>query len=630
MCQIWWNSLRVSPAIFGAFLVFCGGAVATEDPAAMAFVQNPANQKGARDWGLETGEQRAELAPSNGRKPLSLDTDKEKHLLACPTECPAKPSLSNPTDSSVGFPSPSEVVSLNNPSDETLTEDRKADEAATENPDDSTSSALEQINQYSNDNGADDPMGQVTNVSQLRDVQPGDWAYEALRNLVERYGVIAGYPDGTFRGERSLTRYEFAAGLLRALEQIQLLVARSENLVTREDLATIQRLRENFVLELAILRGDVDGLTARTRDLELTQFSTTTKLDGEVVFGLATIPTGEDTNGNKVDDVTIFGHRTRLNLETSFTGRDLLLTRLQAEGLGSLESRTLTPEGELAFTGATDNDVQLDALLYSFPVGSRTKVVVAAEADAPYYFASTVNPYLDGDGASGAVSRFATRSPIYNLVNGSGVGVQHAFSDKLELSLGYLAGDASNPEAGAGLFNGSYGALAQLVFKPSERLSLGLTYIHAYNNYLQTGSNSANLLGLPAVSNSYGVEASFQISPRFVLGGWAGYTGARVISQGDASIWNWAVTLAFPDLGKTGNVAGIIVGMEPKVTESDDTLVSLGINDPSTSLHLEAFYQYQLTDNIAITPGLIWLTAPDHNSANDDIVIGTLRTTFRF
>jgi hypothetical protein len=98
MCQIWWNSLRVSPAIFGAFLVFCGGAVATEDPAAMAFVQNPANQKGARDWGLETGQERAELAPSNGRKPLSLDTDKEKHLLACPTECPAKPSLSNPTD----------------------------------------------------------------------------------------------------------------------------------------------------------------------------------------------------------------------------------------------------------------------------------------------------------------------------------------------------------------------------------------------------------------------------------------------------------------------------------------------------------------------------------------------------
>ncbi|HBB32401.1 MAG TPA: hypothetical protein DC064_11540, partial [Cyanobacteria bacterium UBA9273] len=42
---------------------------------------------------------------------------------------------------------------------------------------------------------------------------PGDWAYEALRSLVERYGCIAGYPDGTFRGNRAMTRYEFAAGL---------------------------------------------------------------------------------------------------------------------------------------------------------------------------------------------------------------------------------------------------------------------------------------------------------------------------------------------------------------------------------------------------------------------------------
>jgi hypothetical protein len=56
-------------------------------------------------------------------------------------------------------------------------------------------------------------MGQVTSVTQLSDVQPTDWAYEALRSLVERYGCIAGYPGGTFRGNRSMSRYEFAAGL---------------------------------------------------------------------------------------------------------------------------------------------------------------------------------------------------------------------------------------------------------------------------------------------------------------------------------------------------------------------------------------------------------------------------------
>jgi len=566
ICQIWRNSLGVGSVFIGVFLVLCGSAIAIEDAVVMTVVQNSADN----------------------------------------------------------------VVSLDNSAEQTLTENAHNAEASTEEPADPTSSVLEQINQYSNDADPDNPLGQVTNVSQLADVKPGDWAYEALRSLVERYGVIAGYPDGTFRGNRAITRYEFAAGLQRVLDQIDSLTSRGEDLVTNEDVAILQQLREGFVVELAIRRGDVDGLTARITELELTQFSTTTQLKGEVVFGLAGIAAGDGANGNSVDDVTILGHRTRLNLETSFTGRDLLRTRLQAEGLASLERRTLTPEGELAFSGATDSDVKLDSLLYRFPLGSRTEVVVAANAGDADDFSNTINPYLDGDGASGAVSRFATRPSIYYLVKGAGLGVRHAFNDKLELSLGYLAGDAGNSQAGAGLFDGAYGALAQLVFQPNERSQIGLTYVHAYNNYLQTGSNSANLLALPAVSNSYGVEASFEVSSRFVLGGWVGYTDAHVSGQGDASIWNWAVTLAFPDLGKTGNLAGIVVGMEPKVTGSDSRLVNLGINDPNTSLHLEAFYQYQLTNNIAITPGVIWLTAPDHNSSNDDVVIGTVRTTFSF
>ncbi|HAX80078.1 MAG TPA: hypothetical protein DCY88_30640, partial [Cyanobacteria bacterium UBA11372] len=67
---------------------------------------------------------------------------------------------------------------------------------------------------------ATDPMGQVTSVSQLTDVQPTDWAFQALQSLVERYGCIEGYPDRTYRGNRAMTRYEFAAGLNACLERI--------------------------------------------------------------------------------------------------------------------------------------------------------------------------------------------------------------------------------------------------------------------------------------------------------------------------------------------------------------------------------------------------------------------------
>ena len=129
--------------------------------------------------------------------------------------------------------------------------------------------------------------GQVTSVSQLSDVQPTDWAFQALQSLVERYGCIVGYPDGTYRGNRALTRFEFAAGVNACLDRImELLQAAIEDTVTREDLAILQRLQEEFSAELAILRGRVDALEARAAELEANQFSTTTKLRGEVIFAL--------------------------------------------------------------------------------------------------------------------------------------------------------------------------------------------------------------------------------------------------------------------------------------------------------------------------------------------------------
>ncbi|MEH2325321.1 MAG: iron uptake porin [Nostoc sp.] len=483
--------------------------------------------------------------------------------------------------------------------------------------------------------------GQVTSVSQFSDVQPTDWAFQALQSLVERYGCIAGYPNSTYRGNRALTRYEFAAGLNACLDRVNELIATATgNLVNKQDLATLQKLQADFSAELATLRGRVDAVEAKTAELEANQFSTTTKLNGEVVIAIASVISGNTVNSKKVNQNTVLGDRVRLNFDTSFTGQDLLRTRLQATNLDPFsQTATFTPEGDFRFAGGNNNNgVVIDALLYQFPLGKKTNVTLEANAGAIDDFTNTVNPYLDGDGGSGALSQFGTRNPIYYLVNGAGIGIKHEFSDNLELSLGYLAtNDTGNPQPGSGLFNGAYGAMAQLTVKPSNQITLGLTYINAYNNNFSAngsgGSNNANDILQNASSNSYGIEASFQPSSKFVIGGWAGLTKARVLSvnPGDADIWNYAVTLAFPDLGKKGNIAGIIVGIEPKVTSVSSSLSNAGINkDPDTSYHIEGFYQYNLSDNISITPGVIWLTAADHNNQNDDIVIGTVRTTFTF
>ncbi|MDE5113829.1 MAG: iron uptake porin, partial [Trichodesmium sp. St15_bin1_1] len=191
-------------------------------------------------------------------------------------------------------------------------------------------------------------MDQVTSVTQLSDVQPTDWAFQALQSLVERYGCIAGYPDGTYKGNRAMTRFEFAAGLNACLDRItELIAAATSNLVTREDLAVLQRLQEEFSAELAALRGRVDSLEARTSELEANQFSTTTKLNGEVLFWLSDTwgerAAGRGTKKSEEDKTeTSFAYRVRLNFDTSFTGKDRLRTRLQARNVPKYDSKDLT------------------------------------------------------------------------------------------------------------------------------------------------------------------------------------------------------------------------------------------------------------------------------------------------
>lgn len=488
-------------------------------------------------------------------------------------------------------------------------------------------------------NSQEQVMSQVTSVSQLSDVQPTDWAFQALQSLVERYGCIAGYPNQTYRGNRALTRYEFAAGLNACLDRVNELIATATgDLVTKEDLATVQKLQENFAAELATLRGRVDAVEAKAAELEANQFSTTTKLQGQVVAVISDVLSGDSVNGEEItDENTTLGVRARVEFVTSFTGEDTLFTRIQSNNIVS--PNIGTPEGNLFFAGEDGtNNAAIDALWYKFPLGKNTQVIAIANAGAADDLTSTVNIF-DGDGAFGALSTFGTRNPIYSQISGAGLGVTHEFGDKLALSLGYLSGTANNPTDKNGLFDGAYGALAQLTIKPSDRISIGLTYINSYNQPLLTGSNAATFTSLdlnddgaidvPFSSNSYGIQASIGISEQFILGGWAGYTNSRTLSgnRGDVDIWNYAVTLGFPDLGKKGSLAGIIAGVEPRVTSS--SVVGLD-KDRDTSFHLEAFYQYKLSDNITITPGFIWLTAPDHNDDNDSVVIGALRTTFSF
>ena len=480
-------------------------------------------------------------------------------------------------------------------------------------------------------------MNQVNSVFQLRDVAPSDWAFDALRNLVEKYNCIVGYPDGTFRGNRPLSRYEFAAGLNSCIQSIERLIVGGEG-VDAADITRLRRLVEEFEAELATLGARVDDIEGRVEFLEDHQFSTTTKLVGEVAFVLA------DAFGDSTSAETVFHDKVRLTLVTSFTGKDKLYTRLTAgnsENSFVDEYGVRTQEGRFSYDGEAGNNITIDRLHYVFPLGSKTTVTTMASLGGHHFYADTFNSGLEaGGGSGGALSRFGERNPIYRLGLGgssAGLGIKHDFNNKFQLSAGYLGKTASTPTGSNGLFNGSYSALAQLVVKPSSKFKIGATYLRGYDTststflYGGTGTGFANLaaVGGDIETDTFGLQSQLDLSSKLSLRAWGGYTDAK-LDAGDAEIWTYGLAAVFPDLGKKGNMGAIIVGAEPYAGSIKVAGVNtLGASN-DTPFHIEGLYKYQVTKNISITPGVIWLTSPGQNNANSDIVIGALRTTFTF
>jgi hypothetical protein len=451
---------------------------------------------------------------------------------------------------------------------------------------------------------------QVTSVTQLSDVQPTDWAYQALSNLVERYGCVAGYPNGTFAGGKAMSRYEAAALLNACLDRV--------TEVTDE----LKRLANEFSAELSVLKGRVDGLETVVGSLGATQFSTTTKLRGEANFVLGNV------DGYQAKDGTVthaaFNYDLRLNLDTSFTGKDLLRTRLRSSNFssnpfGSSSSLFKLDKADNT-TSEVGNNVVIDRLFYQFPAFNNKATLTAGAA-----VRNTEIAWLPSAYKSGILDFFAVAGTpgVYNKATGAGFGAQYG-KKGLIAGVNYVAQSGNDSETGVFDETGALNTLAQIGYRGTNwgaafgyRYGTEGTRVRTYN-----GLNGASGTLVPGqTSNGYALNAYWQpqksgIVPSISAGyGWNTVSGTASDATDSQS---WFAGLQWEDVIVRGNSAGVAIGQAPTG------------EDLEKSTLLEFFYKYQVSDNISVTPAIFYASDNQRLADNSSNWGGVIQTTFRF
>ena len=479
-------------------------------------------------------------------------------------------------------------------------------------------------------------VAQVPSVESLRDVEPTDWAYTALRSLIEKYDLVAGYPDNTFRGERPLSRYEFAALLNEALEGLELI----ENAIASDDLAVIEKLIQNFNGELAILKGRVDGTEARVLDLEATQFSATTKLRGQAIFAVnAGGFTGDrilDPNGdlltNSQPEAT-FLYRTNLDFDTSFTGTDNLKIRLDtgSNGFNDNAANFLEPNfGSIlnySDSPPRDGEIGVGRVYYSFKPAESLQVAIGPAMVATDYidFSQYTRPSFRGISTESLAQNYL----LFPIEGPSGGAfTSWTFKEKFTIRATYNAAEAGDPnedlggiiqglstftallypgELGdGGLFGDFYQGIVELEYAPIETVAVRLQYSGG-----EVFDSRFDVLG---------VNAEWQFLSRFAIFGRYSYGNYDDTAFGDIEPNYWMAGVSVNDLIKEGATLGIAAG-QPFIASE------IG-NDTQTNF--EAYYNYPLNDFIAVSPILQVITNASNQDANDTIYTGTIRTVFKF
>jgi len=537
-------------------------------------------------------------------------------------------------------------------------------------------------------------VAQVSSVSELIDVDPNGWAFQALKSLVERYGCIEGHPSKKYLGNRPLIRYEFAAGLNACLDKIsEQIAAATEPLALKQDLATVQGLQEQFKTELATLNGQVDALEAKVRELEYQQFSTTTKLDGDTVFTIAGASAGGNVSTNYNSGAfipgnsqnVIFGTRTRLNFRAKNLG-------VEGDEL-RIRMRAITDGGSFFGTNPTPNNVRVGRIDYLSPGTTITNGRAPVSFDIVYYefplfsqdFRVRIGPRTGAastlglqPSTRGELTQFSLRGFHRNIglaLVGTAVPSVSAIwklSDQWSIRAYYGAtGGGDSYGYGSGGLTGPSQAAAEIGFKPDKGIDIGLGYYRTVCNSSSAlnsegpsaqnrifcaadsgGSSFYPFLGNGAINNvqhdTFNVHADWEFIPNFSVFGRYSFGNANItdgigsgVTGASLNYSEWMAGLTYNNaFGRKGDAMGIAVLQPANITSNNVASVNatypagtfpLGATIPnSTEYDYGLYYRYTLTKNITIGPEVYFITNPGSIAGNPTVTEAIFRAVYRY
>jgi Carbohydrate-selective porin, OprB family/S-layer homology domain len=463
---------------------------------------------------------------------------------------------------------------------------------------------LDDLNQPDSEEDEDDSLGQVRSINELSDIQPSDWAYQAVKTLIERYGVMTGYTDKTFRGNRPLTRYEFSAAIAAVITKIEQLFLTGTLAQLREDYATIRRLQTSYGEILTELRDRIQKLDTIAAQLEKQQFSTTTKLSSQAVFAF--------TGGTNARGTT--PTRIRLDFDTSFSGTDLLKTQLEAgvnrsDAIAQNQERNqnllgkfgiLADGGGLDFIGV-DDTLRLSKLYYTFQPSKTLSITIGTKLPPRDFI--DYNRFAN-DSLTNFSSSFFMNNPliVQNQIDnpaGAGAALTWKPSETSPFTLRglYAAADGDRPNSANGIFGDRNQGTVELEYAFNKALIARLQYTTATINRTAINAGGINF--------EWALNRQFAVFGRFGIGQYKGFNS--LLNQNiDLSPTTWMLGGTIRNIVLPGSVAGVAIG-QPFVERN------LG---GKTQTNIEGYYRFNINDNMSFSPTLLLVTNPDNKKAS--------------